>query len=431
MPIIEGLQENFQGAVQAEEEYHSAGQKGRIHKQEWRWRDGIGGWGPSAAKAHAAPSPSRELSSGRRAPNDNFRVNRFKSLTHTASFWKPHRKSGVGTRSIGEVQPSLHSASAAITEWKLPLLKAPFKLSETSTIEMKSNTQSSAAENAEEKSSEGCIHPEEMRVWDSQTGEEICGRCGEVISCEPVLVPKIKHNEKLQSHLNRTKLSIGTLPPESRTRTEITATNIVDKLCFDLALPKYVLESAVVHAQRILRACRKAPHRLTLREAAVAGIICACKESGHPYSLKRIAETTGRTPNSIYRLLARISRFYGLPHRIIPAEHYIGFIGARLSAKLKGKVNTHYLSLAEQYACMLLRAEKKPISASPLHAAAEALAAADERMANRIGRKRIAEVIGAAANGSFMKNVNRLKSSRVPPPAGAMRYFIGLRRMWK
>ena len=40
-----------------------------------------------------------------------------------------------------------------------------------------------------------------MRVWDHDTGEVICGRCGEVIKVEPVLVPKIRHNEKLQSYL--------------------------------------------------------------------------------------------------------------------------------------------------------------------------------------------------------------------------------------
>jgi len=271
---------------------------------------------------------------------------------------------------------------------------------------------------------EDCIHPEEMRVWDPQTGEVICGICGEVIGYEPVLIPKIRHDEKLQSHLSWTRLNLGTLPPESRERTEIAASNIAAKLCFDLRLPKFIRDQAAVHAQRILRASREAPHRVTLEEAALAGVICACKEPGHPYSLKWIAETLGMDPNSIYRLLNRIFRFYRLPHKIIPAEHYVRFIGAKLSAKLKGKINPHYLSLVEQYAWRILRAEKKRISASPLYMAAEALAAADECMANRIGRERIAEIVGAAANGSFAKNVNRLKSSRVTPPAEGMDYIV-------
>jgi len=85
-----------------------------------------------------------------------------------------------------------------------------------------------------------CDHPISERVWDYERGEEICRRCGEVISTEPVLVPKIKHDEKLQSYLSRTKLNIGTLPPEGRERTEITASNIAAKICFDLAFPKFI-----------------------------------------------------------------------------------------------------------------------------------------------------------------------------------------------
>jgi len=299
----------------------------------------------------------------------------------------------------------------------------PFKLSELSTFEMKRNNRSSAAETAGKESSEGCIHPEEMRVWDPQTGEVICGRCGEVISSEPVLAPKLRHNEKLQSYLNRTKLNIGTLPPEGGERTEITVSNIAAKICFDLALPKFIVDQAAAHARRILRATRKVPHRVTLKEAAVAGLICACKQSRHPYSLKRIAEIVGMDPNGIYRLLTRISRFYKLPYGVIPPEQYVRFIGARVSAKLRGKIDPHYLSLTEQYACRIIRGEE-PVSASPLYAAAEAFVAADERMAHRIGCERIAEVIGATANGSFMKNVRRLKNSQVTPPAEAMEYVI-------
>ncbi|MCD6464990.1 hypothetical protein J7L27_01310 [Candidatus Bathyarchaeota archaeon] len=289
---------------------------------------------------------------------------------------------------------------------------------------MKRNNQSSAAKDSWKESSEGCIHPEEMRVWDPQTGEVICGRCGEVISYEPVLVPKIKHNEKLQSYLNRTRLNIGTLPPEGGERTEITASNIAANLCFQLALPKFIVDQAATHAQKILRATRRAPHRVTLNEAAVAGIICACKESGHPYSIREIAKVAGMDPNGVYRLLARISRFYRLPRGVIPPQQYIRFISSRVSARLRGKIDPYYLSLTERYACSLLRGEKKPVSASSLYAAAEALAAADERMAHRIGRKKIAEVIGAVANGSFMKNVKRLKNSQVPPPVEAVDYVV-------
>ena len=134
-------------------------------------------------------------------------------------------------------------------------------------------------------------------------------------------------------------------------------------------------------------------------------------------------------PHGIYKLLNRISRFYKLPRGVIPPEQYVRLIGARVSSRLRGKIDLHYLSLTEQYACRLLRGEKKRISASSLYAAAEALAAADECMAHRIGRERIAEEIGAVANGSFVKNIRRLKNSQVTPPVGAMQYFIGLRRM--
>ena len=263
-----------------------------------------------------------------------------------------------------------------------------------------------------------------MRVWDPRTGEVICGRCGEVISSEPVLVPKIRHDEKLQSYLSRTKLNIGTLPPESRERTEITASNIAAKICFDLALPKFIVDQAAVHVQRILRAAREKSHRVTLEEAAVAGVICACRQSGHAYSLKWIAEKVGMDPHGIYKLLNRISRFYKLPRGLIPPEQYVRSIGARISAKMRGKIDPHDLSLTEHYACSLLHREKKQVSASPLYAAAEALAAADERMAHRIGRERIAEEIGAVANGSFVKNVRRLKNSQVTPPVEAMKYVI-------
>jgi len=309
-------------------------------------------------------------------------------------------------------------------ESELLLLKAPFKLSELSTYEMKRNNRSSAAETAGKKSSEGCIHPEEMRVWDPQTGEVICGRCGEIISSEPVLASKLRHNEKLQSYLNRTKLNIGTLPPEGRERTEITASNIAAKICSDLALPKFIVDQAATHSRRILRAAREKSHRVTLEEAAVVGVICACRQSGHAYSLKWIAEKVGMDPHGIYRLLTRISRFYKLPRGLIPPERYVRFIGARVSAKLRGKIDPHYLSLTEQYACSLLSREKKRVSASPLYAAAEAFVAADECMAHRIGCERIAKIIGAVANGSFMKNVRRLKNSQVTPPAEAMEYVI-------
>ncbi|MCD6537375.1 hypothetical protein J7L18_02010, partial [Candidatus Bathyarchaeota archaeon] len=47
---------------------------------------------------------------------------------------------------------------------------------------------------------------------------------------------------------------------------------------------------AAAHARRILRASRGTKHRVTLNEAAVAEVICACKESRHPYILKRVAE---------------------------------------------------------------------------------------------------------------------------------------------
>jgi len=289
---------------------------------------------------------------------------------------------------------------------------------------MKGNNRLSEGENAEKKSSEGCIHPEDMRVWDPQTGEVICGGCGEVISYKPVLVPKIRHDEKLQSYLNRTKLNIGTLPPEGRERTEIKVSNMAANLCFQLALPNFMVDQAATHARRILRATRRTPYRVTLEEAAVAGVICACKESERPYSLKQIAKAAGMDSNGVYRLLARVSRFYRLPHGVIPPQQYIRFISARVSARLRGKIDPHYLSLTEQYACSLLRGEKKRVSASPLYAAAEAFAAADERMAHRIGREIIAEAIGAAANGSFVKNVKRLKNSQVPPPVEAVDYVV-------
>ncbi|MCD6538793.1 hypothetical protein J7L18_09350, partial [Candidatus Bathyarchaeota archaeon] len=61
---------------------------------------------------------------------------------------------------------------------------------------------------------------------------------------------------------------------------------------------------AAAHARRILRASRGTKHRVTLNEAAVAEVICACKESRHPYILKRVAEAVGMDPNGVYRLLA-------------------------------------------------------------------------------------------------------------------------------
>ena len=320
-----------------------------------------------------------------------------------------------------EVRVGLCSLPAAIMESKPLLLRTPFKLSELSTYEMKRNDGSSAAKNVWKESSKGCVHPEEMRIWDPQTGEVICRRCGEVVGNEPVMVPKIRHDEKLQTYLNRTKLNIGTLPPEGRERTEITVSNIAAKICSDLALPKHIVDQAAAHARRILRASRGAKHRVTLNEAAVAGVICACKESRHPYILKRIAEAVGMDPNGVYRLLARISRFYQLPQGIISPERYVRFIGARLANR---GIDPHYLSLTEQYACSLLRMEGEAASKAPLFAAAEALVAADERMAHRIGRERIAEEIGAVANGSFTKSVRRLKNSQVTPPVEAMEYLI-------
>ena len=289
---------------------------------------------------------------------------------------------------------------------------------------MERHNRSSAVKDSRREFSEGCIHPEETRVWDPETGEVICGRCGEVISCEPVLVPKIKHNEKLQSHLNRTKLNVGTLPLEGKDRSGVEASNVIETLCFRLALPKPIKERAVVHAQKILKAARGAPHRVTLNESAVAGIICACRESGHPYSLKEIAKTVGVEPNDVYRLLARISRFYRLPHGVVPPEQYIRFISARVSARLRGEIDPHYLSLTERYAYSLLRRGRRLVSASPLHAAAEAFAAADERMADKIGRETVAKVVGAVPNGSFVKNIKRLKNSHVPPPLEAIDYVI-------
>ena len=327
----------------------------------------------------------------------------------------------TGVHTFVEVQVGLCSLPASTTESKPLLLRAPFKLSELSTYEMKRNNGSSAAKNAWKESSRDCIHPEEMRIWDPRTGEVICRRCGEVIGNEPVMVPKIRHDEKLQTYLNRTKLNIGTLPPEGRERTEITVSNIAAKICSDLALPKHIVDQAAAHARRILRASRGAKHRVTLNEAAVAGVICACKESRHPYSLKRIAEAVGMDPNGVYRLLARISRFYQLPQGIISPERYVRFIGARLANR---GIDPHYLSLTEQYACSLLRMEGEAASKAPLFAAAEALVAADERMAHRIGRERIAEEIGAVANGSFTKSVRRLKNSQVTPPVEAMEYLI-------
>ncbi|RLI34886.1 hypothetical protein DRO55_05925, partial [Candidatus Bathyarchaeota archaeon] len=98
----------------------------------------------------------------------------------------------------------------------------------------------------------------------------------------------------------------------------------------------------------------------------------------------------------------RISRFYQLPKAVIPPERYVRLIGVIFAKK---GIDPHYLGLTEQYACRILRMKGEAVSKPP-YAAAEALAAADES---------IAEIIGAVSNGSFTKNIRRLKNSLLPP----------------
>ena len=62
---------------------------------------------------------------------------------------------------------------------------------------------------------------------------------------------------------------------------------------------------------------------MTVEEVAIAAIICACKEFGHPYIIRRLAKAAKTTPNRIYRLLNKASRFYDLPRGVVHTERYI------------------------------------------------------------------------------------------------------------
>ena len=284
---------------------------------------------------------------------------------------------------------------------------------------MKGKNGLSAAEPAGRGNTEECNHPEEERVWDSETGEEVCGRCGEVISVEPVMVPRVRYDAKRQGYLSLTELNTGTLPPEGTGRREISMSNKVATICSRLALPKPVLNNAVSHALKILRAARRSPRRVTMDEAAAAGIICACRESGHPLIMKRLQTVLGMTQNEAYRLLARISRFYPVPSRVTPAERYIRAI----SGRFEGRVEPRYLSLVEHYACRVLKAAGR-VHAAPIHRAAAALSVADGLLGGRMGWRRIVDEAGLSVNGGFSRLARRLKNSHVPPPVEAMDYAV-------
>ncbi len=264
-----------------------------------------------------------------------------------------------------------------------------------------------------------CRHPLDRRVWDHGTGEVICGVCGEVVDVELALAPSIRHNPKLEGYLSLTELNTGTLPPSWRGRTEIILANDVAKYCSRLMLPGFIVKEAVAYAIRILRHARGRPYRVTLQEAAAAGIICACRSSRHPYMIGELAQVIGIPGNDIYRILTRISRFYDLPRGIVDAERYI----LAVTGRLEGEVEPYYLSLVERYAIAILRRGGGE-SSSPICRAAAAVAAADRRMAGRIGDDRIAGIAGLGVNGSFRRLLRLFEGSDVPPPVEAMEYVI-------
>mgnify|MGYP005640155881 CR=1 FL=1 len=243
---------------------------------------------------------------------------------------------------------------------------------------------------------------------------------------EGEMVPQRTHDVKLQSYLSLTALNKGTLPPQGKEKTELDASNYVDKYCHMLGFPKHIVEQAVVHMRKIFRASRGSTHRVTKKEAAIVAIICACRDAKHPYSIRSIAAKLNMNENDIYKLLARVSNFYQIPPVIIPPELYISFITSGVS----GEVKPHYLSIVELSALRIVK-KARNISSNPLYLAAAAVIAADERMQREIGLRKIAKVINAGLNGSLRKLVTHLKEVPYRKPVGSLQYFFDIRRELK
>jgi transcription initiation factor TFIIIB Brf1 subunit/transcription initiation factor TFIIB len=411
---------------------------------------GIEWWGPSAARTHITPSLNREPGSERRAPNNILGKNQLKSLSQKAlSGLKLRIARGFKTSSnIKENKFAMASAylivnarerrifihkpseskilkeslyECACIDFKPYYSTAPFKLSPLSTIEMRKNTRLSG----KKQTSMGCDHHDV--VWDPERHETICRSCGEVLS-DFEMAPQIRHNSKLETVLSYTSLNLGTLPPEGAEKTDLDAVRKAEKICVKLSMPQSIVKEAAIQARKILKAARKAPRRVTILEAAAAGVVFACKLRRHPYSIKRIAEAAGMESNRLYRLMNRISRFYNAPTGMIPPQQYIRMVSASLRKAIH--VNPHYMSLTELYAYRMLRENEEGFSsANKIYTAAAAIAAADGNMAGRIGTRRVAAAIGAGLNGTFKRLVRRLKNSHVPPPAEAMRHIF--EGMWR
>jgi len=318
--------------------------------------------------------------------------------------------------SVEQRDPS--GASYQYKKKALLVFWAVFKPSEPHNYEM--TAKSSPSGNGKQAKCPECGG--DVFFFDHERGEQICASCGLVIS-EVEMVPQRNHDVKLQSYLSLTALNKGTLPPEGKEKTELDASNHIDKYCFMLGFPKHIIEQAVVHMQKIFRASRGSTHRVTKKEAAIVAIICACRDAKHPYSIRSIAAKLNMNENDIYKLLARVSNFYKIPPRIVPPESYISFITSKVSGELK----PHYQTIVERSALRVVK-KARNVSSNPLYLAAAAVIAVDERMQRKIGLQKIARAINAGLNGSLRKLVTCLKAVPYRKPVGSLQYFADLRR---
>jgi len=263
-------------------------------------------------------------------------------------------------------------------------------------------------------------------IWDYERGEMVCRKCGEVLS-EIEMVPQIRHNPKLETVFSYVSaLKVGTLPPTRKQGTDLKAVRLAEKICNDIALPLYIQKEAAVQVQKILAAARTVHRRVKVSEASAAAVYLACRVAGHPCGEEKIAEVAGMEPNALYRLVSRIHQFYDTTIKPIPPEKYIRVVSADLRKTVR--LDPHYVSILEIYAHKIIDNCGALKSKNPLYVAAAAFAAADEKMAREIGIEKVAKIVGAAVNGTLSKLVRTLKNLHVRPPAGAIKYKLGLRR---
>ena len=248
----------------------------------------------------------------------------------------------------------------------------------------------------------------ENLIYDSGTGEEVCGDCGLVIHATQMESKGKPKPTSTWDYLNIKATKGDKLT--SRERTELAVASRIELLSGRLFLPQSVKNTAVVEGKKLLKHLRETKCiRLTCAEISVISLWVASRKTSFPLSMRELAAATGWNKNDVYPLLNRISKFIVLPKSKPTLESYIVRIMGRIKSHVKTipellpleerekyVLTAQYLVDLENRAINILHAARanKPVLAevvrrNPVLIAVATIHAADEQMESKLISHRV------------------------------------------